>query len=67
MIYDRATRLLPSERWVALCLAIAVLRCPHLAHATAEMLAAVVFATDPIEVYRTVYDATRFAIGVIGA
>lgn len=65
MIYDRATRLLPTERCVALLLAIAVLRFPLARHAAAQMLAELVFAVDTNDVWNATYNAVMFATGAI--
>lgn len=65
MIYDRATRLLATERAVALLLAVAVLRLPRARFLAAELLADLVFATEADDVYRSTYNAVIFATGVI--
>lgn len=64
MIYDRATRLLPTERATALVLAIAALADPcRLTRAlAADLLATLVFATRAEDAYLIAGEAVQFAM-----
>ncbi len=65
MISDVATRLLPSERWIALVLAAAVLRAPWARFVAADLLADCLYAIRPADVHRTLWAAVTFALEAI--